>query len=77
MSERRQIPRRVPNTGDLRRLQDERTNRRNEPVTTRTNIRPLVWVTKPAGTNVAGDQLYELYVRNPITGDEQLVAGPI
>jgi len=72
MSERRSLPPSL--TG---RRAATRSNRADAPVTTRTNIAPLQWVRKPAGVNLAGIQLYSLYVRNPLTGDEALVAGPI
>lgn len=79
MSERRSTPRQLPNVGQLREMeaQGNRSNRANEPVTTRNNVAPLQWVRRPAGQNGAGEQLYTLHIRNPITGDEALVAGPI
>lgn len=79
MSERRSTPSQLPNVAQLRDMEQAgaRANRANEPVTTRNNVKPLQWVRKPAGLNGAGQQLYTLHIRNPITGDEALVAGPI
>ena len=74
MSERRNLPNLLPGVDQVR---GERRNRRNEPITTRTNIRPLVWVRRPAGEDEDGNMTYTLWIKNPVTGGEALVAGPL
>jgi len=78
MSERRSTPSQLPNTEQLRDMEQQgrRPNRANEPVTTANQLKPLRWVHRAAGVDGAGNQLYTVHLLNPRTGNEVQIAGP-